>query len=186
MGVKKIVQPMLIAVKSVFQKPFTLRYPEESIYDKLPENFKQGRHIVDFNLCVGCQQCARICPSECIEMISIPENKGGNTKVNKPLLYPAVSLETCMWCNLCEEICPTTPKAIRFSKLFENSNTNKAQLVFHPLDLDEKKYSEVDFVKPEEEKDVIEGKRAPTQKTVPPAQPSQQPEQPKEEKKEDS
>ncbi len=164
MVVKKILQPMVLSLKNMLKKPVTIQYPKEKIYDRLPENFKQGRHIVDFNLCVGCQQCARVCPSECIKMISIPVEKGGDQRINKPLLYPAVSLETCMWCNLCEEICPTTPKAIRFSKLFENSNTNKAQLVFHPLDLDQIKYSEIDFVKEDEVRDVIEGKRNPTQK----------------------
>lgn len=99
-------------------------------------------------------------------MVSMPVDKGGNPKINKPLLYPAVSLETCMWCNLCEEICPTSPKAIRFSKRFENANDKKPQLVFHPLDLDAAKYSEVDFVKYDDVKDVVEGKRLPTKKTT--------------------
>lgn len=173
MALRNLAKPLALSLKNMFTKPTVIEYPKEKIYDDLPDNFKQGRHIVDFNLCVGCQQCARVCPAECIKMISIPADKGGNPKVNKPLIYPAVSLETCMWCNLCEEICPTTPKAIRFSKLFENADTNKSQLVFHPLDLDSEKYGEVDFVKQEDVQDVIEGKRMPTQpKVIPVTQPA--------------
>lgn len=161
---REIIEPFILTLKNMFARPTVIEYPKEKLYGRLPDNFKQGRHIVDFNLCVGCQQCARICPSRCIEMMSMPADKGGNPKVNKPLLYPAVSLETCMWCNLCEEVCPTTPKAIRFSKLFENANPNKTQIVFHPLDLDKTKYGEVDHVRYDDVKDVIEGKRLPTQK----------------------
>jgi len=142
---KEIFYPIVLSIRNLFTKPFTIQYPKEELI--LPDSFNQGRHIVDFSLCVGCQQCARICPTKCIKMVKVLPEEGGNPNVNKPLLYPAVSLETCMFCNLCEEICPTNPKAIRFSKFFEMSNTDKRALIFHPKLLEDLKGTKYDRVK---------------------------------------
>lgn len=50
--------------------------------------------------CAGCTACYNICPKKCIEMK--PDKEG--------FLYPAIDMEQCIDCHLCEKICPVLHK----------------------------------------------------------------------------
>lgn len=52
--------------------------------------------VVDKKNCCGCTACASVCSKNCINMESDEEG----------FLYPYFRRENCIYCNLCNEICP--------------------------------------------------------------------------------
>ena len=56
--------------------------------------------ITDKRDCCGCHACYNSCPQKCISMQSDAEG----------FWYPAVKLESCTDCGLCEKVCPVLSK----------------------------------------------------------------------------
>ncbi len=68
----------------------------------------RGKHVVKYELCIGCDACNKICPVDAIVMKPLP--------IKKPRIIPEVNLAICIFCGLCEDVCPTKPeKAIKLS-----------------------------------------------------------------------
>ena len=68
----------------------------------------RGMHEIKYEICIGCEACAKICPVDAIIMQSLP--------IKKPKALPEVNLGICIFCGLCEDVCPTKPeKAIKLS-----------------------------------------------------------------------
>jgi coenzyme F420-reducing hydrogenase beta subunit len=53
-------------------------------------------HLTEKTDCCGCNACVQSCPKDCITM----------QEDNEGFLYPAIDLETCIDCSLCEKVCP--------------------------------------------------------------------------------
>ncbi len=117
-------------LKEMFQnighKPFTILYPAEKV--PVPEAFR-GRIAILDEKCIGCSKCAIVCPTECITMVANErevEVKGRKIVRRKK---PEVKLFACIRCGLCEEYCPTDPKAIYLTTAFAGSGTDKDVVV---------------------------------------------------------
>jgi NADH-quinone oxidoreductase subunit I len=68
----------------------------------------RGKHEIDYETCTGCDACNKICPVDAIVMKPLP--------LKKPNKIPEVNLAICIFCGLCEDVCPTKPeKAIKLS-----------------------------------------------------------------------
>jgi NADH-quinone oxidoreductase subunit I len=68
----------------------------------------RGRHEIRYDICTGCEACAKICPVDAIIMAPLP--------IKRPKALPEVNLAICIFCGLCEDVCPTKPeKAIKLS-----------------------------------------------------------------------
>ncbi len=68
----------------------------------------RGKHIIRYDICTGCEACAKICPVDAIVMQPLP--------IKRPKALPEVNLGICIFCGLCEDVCPTKPeKAIKLS-----------------------------------------------------------------------
>jgi len=68
----------------------------------------RGRHIIRYDICTGCDACNKICPVDAIKMKPLP--------IKRPNKIPEVNLAVCIFCGLCEDVCPTKPeKAIKLS-----------------------------------------------------------------------
>ena len=68
----------------------------------------RGRHEIRYDICTGCEACAKICPVDAIVMAPLP--------IKRPKALPEVNLAICIFCGLCEDVCPTKPeKAIKLS-----------------------------------------------------------------------
>jgi glutamate synthase (NADPH/NADH) small chain len=114
------------AVRYLFKKPKTLRYPFEP---KEPAMRYRGFHLNDWDKCTGCGNCADICPNEAITMIEIPEiEPKPGTKKERPRL----DYGRCCFCGLCIDICP--PGSLRLSRDYFHIHFDTDTFVFVPKD----------------------------------------------------
>ena len=98
-------------LKNAASKPCTLVYPFEK--REMPKGCR-GKHNYDEAKCTGCGMCSRVCPSFAIELKGLgPKCEG--LKVN---------LGACLFCQQCEESCPTG--AIWLTTEYELAVINKA------------------------------------------------------------
>lgn len=101
----------------------TLQYPHEKWpiedrhigFDLQEYNVIRSRLHVDIDDCIGCNQCMRACPVDCIAIESVKPPKGseydpgmtGNGTQKKMLVARFdIDLTECMYCNLCTFPCP--------------------------------------------------------------------------------
>jgi len=69
------------------------------------ENYR-GFHLNDWEKCVGCGTCQRICDNAAITMVQIP-SLPANPLDGVRNERPAIDYGRCCWCALCVDICPT-------------------------------------------------------------------------------
>jgi len=62
----------------------------------------RGQHRIDYETCIGCDSCNKICPVHAITMKKLPFKKKN--------IVPEVNLSVCIFCGLCEDVCPTKPE----------------------------------------------------------------------------
>ncbi len=111
---------------SLTHKPATEPYP--AVVIEVPKGFR-GRIDVSDERCIGCSKCAIVCPTECVEMVADEKEvqHGGRTVKRKK--KPTVHLLSCIRCGLCEEACPTDPKAIYLTEKFSGAYDKKDVVV---------------------------------------------------------
>jgi glutamate synthase (NADPH/NADH) small chain len=66
----------------------------------------RGFHVNDWELCVGCSTCQKVCDNAAITMVrvtSLPEDSAKGIRN----LRPAIDYGRCCWCALCVDLCPT-------------------------------------------------------------------------------
>jgi len=101
----------------------------------------RGKHEIRYDICTGCEACAKICPVDAIVMEPLP--------IKRPKALPEVNLGICIFCGLCEDVCPTKPeKAIKLSG-------GTFEMITGGRDEDIKNY----WVKPEVPQEWIEQKK---------------------------
>jgi len=100
-------------VKKVFRVTKAVTQKRQAVVDvrhhamRSTANYR-GQHTVDYELCIGCDSCNKICPVHAITMKHLP--------LKKQNIVPEVNLAVCIFCGLCEDVCPTKPdKAIKLS-----------------------------------------------------------------------
>ncbi len=109
----------LVTLKYYFSPAITYQYPKEK--KPVPERF---RGILAFHpeICISCEMCVRVCPSD---VISMAWERNEATK-KKDLLWYQIDYAKCNVCRLCEEVCPTKIKSIH--------HTNEYEMVFEKRD----------------------------------------------------
>ena len=108
--------------KSLRTKPATEPYPAKPI--DVPAGFR-GRIEVSDEYCIGCSKCSIVCPTECIEMVADERDVAHAGRSVKRKRKPVVHLLSCIRCGLCEEACPTDPKAIFLTEKFSGAYDTK-------------------------------------------------------------
>ena len=114
------------AVRYLFKKPKTLRYPFEL---KDPSVRYRGFHLNDWQECTGCGNCADICPNEAITMVEIPDLEPKPGQKNE---RPELDYGRCCFCGLCVDICP--PGCLRLSRDYFHIHFDTSTFVFFPHD----------------------------------------------------
>ncbi len=64
----------------------------------LPEGIR-GRLAYDYDTCIGCAMCEKVCPARAIELYPV---KAGEKKSKRIVIF----LSRCTYCGECVDICP--------------------------------------------------------------------------------
>jgi glutamate synthase (NADPH/NADH) small chain len=112
------------AVKYLFIKPKTIRYPFEL---KEPAVRYRGFHVNDWEKCTGCGNCADICPNQAIQMIEIKELEYKSGQKNE---RPRLDYGRCCFCGLCIDICP--PGSLKLTRDYFHIHFDPESFVFIP------------------------------------------------------
>jgi glutamate synthase (NADPH/NADH) small chain len=67
----------------------------------------RGFHVNDWELCIGCSTCQKVCDNAAITMVRIPGLPDDPVKGLRNE-RPAIDYGRCCWCGLCVDICPTS------------------------------------------------------------------------------
>ena len=125
-GIKSFLSGMSLTYKHFKDKKdlvATLQYPhekwpkvEENIgFDHSEYNVIRSRLHVDIDDCIGCLQCERACPVDCIKIDTIKPPKGSDydcgmtsNDTQKKMIVPrfTIDMSECMYCDLCVHPCP--------------------------------------------------------------------------------
>ncbi len=110
-GFYTVLVGMRITWRHLFVDKVTLHYPEEKW--QLPPKSRM-RLFMAYEDCIGCGQCARACPVQCIYI------KAEKRDPKAPAIFAAngqgikldvsvfdIDMSLCCYCNLCAYPCPT-------------------------------------------------------------------------------
>ena len=125
-----ILKGMGVTIGHFFRKPETLQYPDER--PNLSPRFRGLQELqVDENgeeKCVACGLCARVCPSDAIQVEAAENEKG-----EKYAASYSINLGRCIFCGFCEEACPV--QAIVLRRKFELADDSREKLIYNKEDL---------------------------------------------------
>jgi len=90
---------------------FTRKPVTEPLGPRAASPTYRGFHVNDWELCIGCSTCQKVCDNAAITMVQIPglphdEVLGVRNE------RPAIDYGRCCWCGLCVDICPTASLAL--------------------------------------------------------------------------
>ncbi len=125
-GLKSFVTGMKLTMHHFRNKKelvSTLQYPNEKWpipdrnigFENEEYNLIRSRLHVDIDDCIGCLQCERACPVDCIKIDSIKPPKGSDidcgmtsNDTQKKMIVSrfTIDMSECMYCNLCVYPCP--------------------------------------------------------------------------------
>jgi len=128
MNIKSYFSPVS-ALKFLIKKPVTVRVPYKK---KEPSENYRGFHINDIEKCIGCGNCARICPPNAIEMVPMteyPKYKDMKVEEGKRIKkIPKIDYGRCCFCALCVDVCPSF--SLKLSRERIQVETDKENFVF--------------------------------------------------------
>lgn len=132
-------KPVGIADEKYFHQSgggVTIQYPQEQI--PVPD---QGRYRLHMETedCIVCDQCARICPVDCItiEGIKTTDDLGLTSDGSKKKFYlPTfdIDMAKCCYCGLCTTVCPT--ECLTMTKVYDFSEADRDAFIYHYGNLD--------------------------------------------------
>jgi len=104
------------AVKALFRGPYTTKFPAEP-YEP-PEVFR-GKPQYDPDECIGCEACAEVCPSQCIDVVD-------DVQANPPVRRLTIHYDACVFCGQCELNC-TTEKGVHLTTEYDLATFDRGE-----------------------------------------------------------
>jgi len=117
-------------IEQFFSKKSTNRFPVKHTPDSiitalqkgeinppvdLPDHFR-GRIAYDYDLCIGCGMCEKVCPAKALELYPVIYNE---KKTKRVVFFQS----RCTFCQECADVCPKD--AIKLEKFFTMANYNR-------------------------------------------------------------
>jgi len=131
-GLGTIFIGMGVTFRHLFVPAVTIQYP--SVKPELPER-ERNRLYVNMDDCIGCLQCERACPVDCIEIETVKavpgEDLGKTSNGKRKALWVTkfdIDIAKCCFCQLCVFPCPT--ECIYMTSVYEFSEYERANLIF--------------------------------------------------------
>ena len=156
-GIWTVLVGMKITFRQMLKPSVTIQYPDVKV--PLPERVR-NRLYVNMDDCIGCDQCARACPVNCITIEtakSLPtEDLGKTSNGKKKVLWVTqfdIDIAKCCYCQLCVFPCPT--ECIYMTDVYEFSEFERENLIynFSTLTEEESKVKIANFEKMTAEKE---------------------------------
>ncbi len=137
MGLSTIFIGMKVTFKHLFVPAVTIQYPDEKL--TLPQR-ERNRLYVNMDDCIGCDQCARACPVDCITIETVKslptEDLGKTSNGKKKVLWVTqfdIDIAKCCYCQLCVFPCPT--ECIYMTDVYEFSEYERDNLLYNFITL---------------------------------------------------
>ncbi|PKL83824.1 MAG: NADPH-quinone oxidoreductase [Ignavibacteriae bacterium HGW-Ignavibacteriae-3] len=177
-GIFTVLVGMKITFKHLFTPAVTIQYPDVKV--ALPERVR-NRLYVNMDDCIGCDQCSRACPVNCIEIETVKSIPGDDLGITsngkKKALWVTkfdIDIAKCCYCQLCVFPCPTEciymTSVYEFAE-FERSNLNYKFATLTDTEVLEKK---ANYEKMQAEKEAQKAAAAAKPKPEAPAAPAQE------------
>ncbi len=132
-GIVTALIGMRITFSHLFTPAVTIQYPHEK--PKLPERAR-NRLYVNMDDCIGCDQCARACPVDCITIETVKglptDDIGKTSQGKKKALWVTkfeIDIAKCCYCSLCVWPCPT--ECIFMTDIYEFSEYDRNKLIYN-------------------------------------------------------
>lgn len=146
LGIWTVLVGMNITLKHMFTRSVTIQYPEVRVpmVDRA-----RNRLFVNMDDCIGCLQCERACPVDCITIETVKslptEDLGVTSNGKKKALWVTkfdIDISKCCYCQLCVFPCPT--ECIVMTDVYEFSEYKRDNLIYKfatltPDEIEEKK-----------------------------------------------
>ncbi|MBO55296.1 MAG: hypothetical protein CL886_06495 [Dehalococcoidia bacterium] len=122
---------LLVTLKNMTKKPFTIQYPEERV--KQHPRFRGEEFVWYEERCTGCASCAKYCPLGIIKIVTSPSESAPRQGDKYKLEVFDIELQRCMFCGLCVEACPYD--CLFMGSGFEQGRYSRDDMVIHVEDL---------------------------------------------------
>ena len=100
----KMLKGLMVTLKNLTKKPFTVQYPEERL--KQHPRFRGEEFVWYEERCTGCASCAKYCPLGIINIVTSPSETAPQQGDKYLLEVFDIDIARCMFCGLCVEACP--------------------------------------------------------------------------------
>lgn len=144
-AVTSIAQGMWITLTHLFKKNETQQYlsdekPEERWRSVIvPEGLLNDRSRMRLHVkiedCIGCKQCEKACPVDCIDITTEKREKteapifaADGTGIKQKVVQFDIDMSLCCYCSLCVYPCPT--ECIVMTPEFEFAETVKSDFLY--------------------------------------------------------
>ena len=123
---------MKVTFKHLFVPAVTIQYPDVKV--PLPDRVR-NRLFVNIDDCIGCDQCSRACPVDCIKIETVKglptEDLGQTSNGKKKALWVTkfdIDFAKCCYCQLCVFPCPT--ECIYMTDVYEFSEYERNNFIY--------------------------------------------------------
>lgn len=131
----KMAKGLLVTLKNLTKKPFTVQYPEQRL--KQHPRFRGEEFVWYEERCTGCASCAKYCPLGIIKIVTDPSETAPTQGDKYRLEVFDINIARCMFCGLCVEACPYD--ALFMGSGFEQGQYSRKEMI---IGLDELRQGE--------------------------------------------
>ena len=146
-AIETIIKGMWVTFVHLFTRNITQQYtsdelPEErweSAGDIVPKGLLSDRSRMRLHVkiedCIGCKQCEKVCPVDCIDITNekrvkteAPIFAADGTAIKLKVVQFDIDMSLCCYCNLCVYPCPTD--CIVMTPEYEFAETVKSDFLY--------------------------------------------------------